>query len=167
MPAVIFVVSSGYGGYGDFLFALKLISSLQQKYQDNGIIMPVYLVTQEEGRQTIKSLKGDTEFNTEIITPDELKLKIDQKELTLNAVLEGPVFDSTLMDEVNVALVHLGKKFLILCYLSMAITHKNCVMKSNIVKNIEKNLLPFYTLIPFIQDLIKTVMKPVLYLVLN
>jgi hypothetical protein len=55
--------------------------------------MPVYLVTQEEGRQTIKSLKGDTEFNTEIITPDELKLKIDKKELTLSAVLEGPVFD--------------------------------------------------------------------------
>ncbi|CAM2987605.1 serine/threonine-protein kinase [Legionella worsleiensis] len=108
MPgSVLIAVSNGFGGYGDFLFALKLAEQVRKNYiallgKDKA--PEIKLITQASGQQIIKNLKGDTEFNVEVLTPDELKEKIEKKELEIASIIEGPVFESSLIQRINKAL---------------------------------------------------------------
>lgn len=107
--AILIVVSDGCGGYGDFLFALKLSEQLRKQYADAGSeIPPVYLVTQPTGEEKIKTLKGDTEFGVEVLTPDELKVRVDAKQIDVGTVIEAPVFKSELISRIDAALTNAG-----------------------------------------------------------
>lgn len=100
--AIVIAVSDGFGGYGDFLFGLKLAQKLKKKYQDSDLVAPpVYLVTQDSGKDKIKKLEGDTEFDVAVLTPAELGTKIQKKEIDLGMVIEGPVFKSELIKEIE------------------------------------------------------------------
>lgn len=104
---ILIAVSDGFGGYGDFLFALKLSEQIK-KYYANALgkddVPNIKLVTQPSGKQKIKKLKGDTEFGVEILTPDELQDKVDKKELEVASIIEGPVFRSGLIYQINHAI---------------------------------------------------------------
>lgn len=107
--AILIAVSDGCGGYGDFLFALKLSQQLKKKYIEAGEeVPPFYIVTQDTGQEKIRKLGGDVEFGVEVLTPDELKERIetvDMKEkIDVGALIEGPVFNSSLIDRVVWAL---------------------------------------------------------------
>ena len=107
--AILIAVSAGFSGYGDFLFALKLSEQLRQKYVDAGAeTPPIYLVSQPEGKDDIQRLKGDTEFNVTVLTPDELKVKVDAKEIDVGTLIEGPVFNSELITSIDAALANAG-----------------------------------------------------------
>ncbi|WP_133128241.1 protein kinase domain-containing protein [Legionella nagasakiensis] len=103
--AILIAVSDGFGGYGDFLFALKLSEQLRKQYADAGAtVPPVYLVTQPSGQQKIRSLKGDVEFGVDVLTPDELRVKVDTKEIEVGTLIEAPVFQAELMERIDGAL---------------------------------------------------------------
>ncbi|MDP3561636.1 MAG: protein kinase [Legionellaceae bacterium] len=104
--ATVIVVSDRFGGYGDFLFALKLSQSLKQKYINEGVTPPpIYIVTRKEGKDQIKKLGGDVEFGTEILTPDELDRRTrstdPNQHIDVGELIEGPVFDSDLLEQVD------------------------------------------------------------------
>ncbi|WED42691.1 protein kinase domain-containing protein [Legionella cardiaca] len=104
---ILIAVSDGFGGYGDFLFALKLAEQIKKYYKDNlGIDNPpeIKLVTQASGQQKIRNLKGDEEFSVEVLTPRELKQKVDADELEVESIIEGPVFRSRLINDINLAI---------------------------------------------------------------
>lgn len=108
MTATILIATSdGFGGYGDFLFALKLAEQIKKNYialfgADN--VPEIKLISQASGQLTIKNLKGDTEFGVEVLTPDELKNKVKRKELEVASIIEGPVFHSSLITSINEAI---------------------------------------------------------------
>ncbi len=108
MPgSILIVVSDGFGGYGDFLFALKLAEQVKKHYINllgKDQAPEVKLITQSSGQHKIKSLKGDTEFEVEVLTPAELKEKVEKKELEVASLIEGPVFQSSLIQRTNAAL---------------------------------------------------------------
>ncbi len=64
----------------------------------------VKIITQASGQQKIKNLKGDTEFEVEVLTPEELNEKVEKKELEVASIIEGPVFQSSLIQRINVAI---------------------------------------------------------------
>ena len=108
---ILIVVSDGFGGYGDFLFALKLSAQLNEFYAKQGPNIPlIYIITQKSAMEKIKNLKGDTEFNATILTPLLLKNKFDQGELEVDHIIEGPVFQSELINQIDVALSRSPRK---------------------------------------------------------
>jgi hypothetical protein len=108
MPgAILIAVSDGYGGYGDFLFVLKLAAQIKKYYADllgEDNVPEIKLISQDSGQKKIRSLKGDTEFGVEVLTPEELKRKVDDKELEVASIIEGPVFQSRLITRINNAI---------------------------------------------------------------
>ncbi len=108
---ILIAVADGMGGYGDFLFALKLAEQLRKKYADSGLkIPPIYLVSQPSGKESIKKIKADIEFGVEILTPDELSLKVAAKEIEVGLVIEAPVFTYDLIDSIDVALASMQER---------------------------------------------------------
>lgn len=108
--AVLIVVSDGFGGYGDFLFALKLSQELKKQFSKDSDTPPlIYIVTQDTGREKIRHLGGDVEFGVDILTPDELKLRVNSsnpnERLDVGEIFEGPVFKSELIEKINNALI--------------------------------------------------------------
>ncbi len=104
---ILIAVSDGFGGYGDFLFALKLAAQLQKHYfaeSENNNAPSVYIVTQPSGKQKIQTLKGDDEFRIGVLTPAELKMLVEKQEIEIGTLLEGPVFKSELIDAIDDAL---------------------------------------------------------------
>ena len=66
--AILIVTSDGFGGYGDFLFALKLSQQLKNKYiETDEDVPPIYIITQPSGREKITRLKGDVEFGVKVL----------------------------------------------------------------------------------------------------
>lgn len=109
--AILIAVSDGEGGYGDFLFALKLSEQLKRQYANAELEPPpIYLVTQPTGRSTIKHLKGDIEFNVDVLTPNELKTKVNAKEIEVGLLIEAPVFQTKLIDTIDEALSNAGSR---------------------------------------------------------
>lgn len=108
MPGTILIaVSDGFGGYGDFLFALKLADEIKKYHADllgEDNVPEIKLISQDSGQKKIRNLKGDTEFEVEVLTPEELKEKIDNKELEVTSILEGPVFQSHFITRINNAM---------------------------------------------------------------
>lgn len=102
--AILIAVSDGFGGYGDFLFALKLSDQLKNHYRNKGEIPLVYIITQPTGKQKIIDLNGDVEFDTPILTPAELKILVESKAIDIGSLIEGPAFKSELFDEIDNAL---------------------------------------------------------------
>lgn len=102
--AVLVAVSDGFGGYGDFLFALKLAQQLKTQYSKEA--PTVYVVTQSTSQKQIRSLKGDVEFDVAVITPDELKEKISAQEIEVIHLIEGPIFQDELVRDIDQALVN-------------------------------------------------------------
>lgn len=110
--AILIAVNDGFGGYGDFLFALKLSQQLKKKCIEAGEeVPPFYIVTQDTGQERIRRLGGDVEFGVEVLTPDELKKRIETVDMTkkidVGSLIEGPVFNpsnSSLIDRVELAL---------------------------------------------------------------
>ena len=112
--AILIVTSDGFGGYGDFLFALKLSQQLKNKYiETDEDVPPIYIITQPSGREKITRLKGDVEFGVKVLTPTELKDRIKTKDpglkIDVGALIEGPVFDSDLINRVVSALSSVRK----------------------------------------------------------
>ncbi|MCF6767013.1 hypothetical protein L3V86_01340 [Thiotrichales bacterium 19S11-10] len=115
--AIIIATSDGFEGYGDFLFSLKIASQIQEIYKNIDKAPIVYIVTQASGRHRIQSIKGDEEFNIIVITPEELEEKVNQKEMFVLSVIEGPIFKSEFISEVDQALVSQGSRIpLIMIY---------------------------------------------------
>ena len=107
VKVILIAVSDGFGGYGDFLFALKLAAQIKETcanllFDENPL--EIKLITQASGKQKIESLKGDTEFRIDLLTPDELKEKVEKKELTILSIIEGPVLNHILIQEIQSAL---------------------------------------------------------------
>jgi len=110
VKAILVVVSDGFGGYGDFLFALKLSQGLKQGFAKNGgISPPIYLITQDTGKAKIKRLGGDVEFDITILTPDELTIRINSADpnerIEIGEIMEGPIFKSELIEKIDEALI--------------------------------------------------------------
>ena len=112
MPkAIVVVVSDGFGGYGDFLFALKLAHGLKDVFSktlEGDTSPPIYIVTQPSAQATIKMLGGDVEFGVEILTPLELKARVNATNpdvrIEVGEIIEGPVFKLELIKGVDNAL---------------------------------------------------------------
>ena len=102
--AILIAVSDGFGGYGDFLFALKLSAQLKSHYHQNGEIPSVYIITQPSGKQKVIELNGDVEFGTRILTPAELKILVESQSIDVGSLIEGPTFKSELFDAIDDAL---------------------------------------------------------------
>jgi serine/threonine protein kinase len=103
--ATLIVVSDGFGGYGDFLFALKLAQNLKNKYKKQGLTPPpFYIVTQSSGRDKIRELGGDVEYDTAVLTPDELKRHLQNNDFIVEEVIEAPIFSENLISKVDKAL---------------------------------------------------------------
>ena len=111
--AILIIVSDGVGGYGDFLFTLKLSQQLKKYYADiSENVPPVYIITQNTGQEKIRHLKGDIEFDTTVLTPDELKERVESEnetfKINVGMLIEGPVFRSELLERVDHALSSLA-----------------------------------------------------------
>jgi len=96
MPkAILAVIDDGATGYGDLLFVLKMIQNLRVEYEAAGKeVPPLYLITGGLGKKKISDLKGDVEFGVEVLTPDELKVRIESRDaaqrIEVGAIIEGP-----------------------------------------------------------------------------
>ncbi len=103
MPFTLLIaVTDVYDGYGDFLFALKLSQSLRQAYEQRGHQIPlVYIVTTKEGNLLIEMLKGNIEFQTDILTMNTLKDKLSSGEIIIDYLIEGPVFHDKFISEID------------------------------------------------------------------
>ena len=109
--AILIAVSDGFNGYGDLLFALKLSEQLRKQYHAKGMaIPPIYLVSQPSGKETIQRLKGDVEFGVTVLTPHELEALIGDKTIDVGTVIEAPVFNDTLILDIDDALDRSAKK---------------------------------------------------------
>jgi len=95
--AILFFVSDYHGGYGDFLFNLKLASGLKNRLKnDFSIDEDFYIVTQESGKDKVRQLEGDLEFELPILSIEEINRLQNNKEIEINYYFEGPVFYPTL-----------------------------------------------------------------------
>lgn len=106
LPKTILIsVSEGFSGYGDFLFALKMAAEIKKKYLIwLGEDAPeIKIFTQPIGKHTIQSIKGDTEFGIEVLTPTQLDSAVKDG-LEVASVIEGPVFSSALVGEIEATL---------------------------------------------------------------
>ncbi len=103
MPLTILIaVTDEYEGYGDYLFALKLSDSIRQTYANTGREIPfVYIVTKHTGIQTIEKLNGHLEYGTEILTLRALNTKIKLREITVDQLIESPVFDNKFITTID------------------------------------------------------------------
>ena len=82
---------------------------MKKKYADKGAaIPPIYLVSQPTGKKKIQTLAGDKEFSVEVLTPDELERKVDEHEIDVGTLMEGPVFDLDFIRAIDYALVNAG-----------------------------------------------------------
>lgn len=109
---LLIAVSDGFGGYGDFLFALKLAEQIRTYYAENwgkDLLPEILLITEPSGKEKIKFLKGDEEFGIQVLTPDELKDHVEKNRLAIASIIEGPVFSSGLIFQINEALKSLLK----------------------------------------------------------
>jgi hypothetical protein len=109
MPETILIaVCDGFNGYGDFLFALKMAARLKKHYVDlYGTDVPeIKLVCDESAQKKIRDLKGDTEFEIDVLTPVELQTAIKHNGMKVASIIEGPVFKSAFIEEVNAALAN-------------------------------------------------------------
>jgi len=91
--AIVMYVADGYGGYGDFIFGLKMLHGLQKSLQELGSNTPIYLVTQASGKDKIVALGGDTAFDVQVKSVEEFKHLQSTAEFTLEYFIEGPVFN--------------------------------------------------------------------------
>lgn len=108
--AILIAVPDGFGGYGDFLFALKLSKELKRHHEQKGAeVPPVYIVTQDSGKEKIEALQGHTEFDVEILTPSDLEQKIKTNKLDVGQVIEAPVFQLELIQKISNALKSLSE----------------------------------------------------------
>ncbi|NDH08771.1 MAG: hypothetical protein EBY16_04020, partial [Gammaproteobacteria bacterium] len=99
---ILIVVSDGFKGFGDFLFALKLSEQLKKKYADSGLAKPlIFIVSQPSGKDKIIALQGDIEFSVEVLTLEDLKVKVESKEIRVDTIIEGPVFKQNLIFQID------------------------------------------------------------------
>ena len=99
---ILILVTDLYSGYGDFLFALKLLAAIRQQYADIGQKIPcIYIVTTRAGERRIKQINGDVEFQTEILTLKTLNNKIKSDGMIVDQMIESPVFDNEFITEIN------------------------------------------------------------------
>jgi serine/threonine protein kinase len=105
MPkAILIVVSNKYAGYGDFLFALKLGAHFKERFLRAGMECPeVLLITQDEGKRRILKVEADAEFRMSVLTLRDLEARLNAG-LEIEHIIEGPVFDSTLIEHIDNAL---------------------------------------------------------------
>lgn len=106
--AIIIVVSDNFGGLGDFLFALKAVESLRHQYAAKSeAVPPIYLVTQPSGKEKIHKLKGNVEFDVEVLTSQDLHQKVRSQgddRIVVGHVIEGPVLSNNLIEKVDAAI---------------------------------------------------------------
>ena len=113
--AIVIAVSAAFHGYGDLLFGLKLSNRLKAQFASLGLdpAPEIYLVTQSLGKAKIHRVHGKEEFGVTVLTPDELKARIETTDettrITVTEVLEGPVFDSRFLEEIQTTLSHQSK----------------------------------------------------------
>lgn len=100
--SILVMVPNGEGGYGDFLFALKLCEQIKAHYASTGQKVPeINLLSHESGKEQIERLGGDIEFSVPVLTPELLKAKLAANEIDLDLVIEGPVWGlSTAIDDI-------------------------------------------------------------------
>ncbi len=98
--SLVIAVNDGYGGYGDFIFALKSAQELRAYYAAHGTDTPIYLVTQNSGKDKIQILKGAQEFGVEVLTPTELQERVltsdGSRKIEIGAVIEVPSFPGSI-----------------------------------------------------------------------
>jgi hypothetical protein len=91
---IVICTADNFGGYGDFIFALKLASGLKTELSNRGIYTgDIVLVTEQSGKDKIRKLGGDSEFNIPVLNHEEYQSKIASGELKLDYFIAGPVFN--------------------------------------------------------------------------
>lgn len=110
--AIVFYVSDGYGGYGDFLYGLKFVANLRRQLAERfGYTDEIYLVTQKSGKEKILNIGGDKEMRVNVVSDQEIKALRKAGKLETDYFIEGPVFnimvdhDAYLEDQTPVLLV--------------------------------------------------------------
>lgn len=102
MAKPILIVNGATNGYGDMLFALKLLGHLREKFISAGEVPPpIYIVTDHDAKTKIKLLGGDAEFNASILTPDELENRVTGRHMSVGAIIYGPTFSDNLLEKVD------------------------------------------------------------------
>lgn len=103
---VLIVTSDGFGGLGDFLFALKLAQNLFEQYmKTESASREIYIITQNTGKEKIKKINADTAFYVEdVLSTEELQQKINHRSIDptqISQVIEGPVLATKLIVTVD------------------------------------------------------------------
>ena len=94
---ILISVADDMGGMGDFLFALKLAKQMKISSSEN---LKVCVVTRAYGKQSIINIKGDKEFDVDVITPEEIKTTISH-DMEVCGVIEGPVTNLGLLERIE------------------------------------------------------------------
>ncbi|MFZ0219968.1 MAG: hypothetical protein WAL30_07165 [Candidatus Aquirickettsiella sp.] len=90
----------GFGGFGDWLFGLKILKELKESLRKLGYDKPFYLVTSESGKDKILQLGGDKEFGVEIKSTEEFNSSKIARDL--DYFIEGPVFHPETRDQITI-----------------------------------------------------------------
>lgn len=101
MKKTILILTRQYGGFGDYLFALKLANVLRKHYEAEGNDQAIYVVTENEGKTKIQELNVDTEFDVTVLNPKDLEEKIVQEELDISVMIAGPGKSLDLLKLIN------------------------------------------------------------------
>lgn len=107
MEKTILIAVKEYRGYGDYLFALKLTAQLTKYYTTvySDKAPSVYIVTNLEGKEKMQRLQGDVEFGVRVLSPLDLKVKIDSG-LKVDAIISGPGLSSSIVrNEIDPLLI--------------------------------------------------------------
>src|SRR5438093_1291468 len=95
--AIVFFVSDGYRGFGDFLFAAKTVKALDTLRQQNPGLQ-ILVVSQASGIDKLKSLQ---------LLPDNELLSIEEfnnLNLHVNCYIEGPIFNPRILPRLKIPL---------------------------------------------------------------
>lgn len=90
MKEILIIVDDKHGGFGDFLFGLKLSQKIQQIYSGQR----VSLISGLLGIAKIKTSRTDEEFATQVLSVDEAVTKLGTGEMELGMVFICPVHDT-------------------------------------------------------------------------
>jgi hypothetical protein len=88
-------------GLGDYIFALKYAAGLRKKlFLETGRLEDVIIATDREGVSLIRKIKGDSEYQLNVVTPDSLN-RLCQQGMTIDLLIEAPTKSAPLLKEID------------------------------------------------------------------
>jgi hypothetical protein len=99
--AIAIVVPDGYGGLGDFIFALKYAKNLREQLAADGKATDIIVISHPTGVEKVKRINGESSFQIPIMSPEEAAAYLNGREDKLDGIIAGPVHNLDLITDAK------------------------------------------------------------------